>query len=147
MNNSTNEAANAFDSRLSDPIFAIRVPAIATFILFVLAAFMGGDAADRDILTLVRFLSLPILALGIYTAVMAGRHLAYSGYRWLAGQSAAGSIGLAAGFLWTGSAYFAGFIFLMAGTLLCALLVFKQMEKRTNRRLARQKSARENMGS
>ena len=88
-----------------------------------------------------------MLAIGIYTAVMAGRRLSFSLYRWLTGQIAAGFIGLAAGFVWSASAFGAGFLFFMTGTLLCALLVFKEMERHTNRRLTRQKAARQNAES
>jgi len=116
-----------------------RIPAVVTFVLFVFAAAIGGEVTDREILPLVRFISLLMLALGIYTSVMMGRYCAYSRYRWRAGQVAAGCIGLAGGFVWSATAFGLGFIFFMAGVLLCALLVFKEMERKADRRLARMK--------
>lgn len=137
MNSSTSTPVTSPSSSLSDTAFATKVPAIATFVLFVFAALIGGDIADRDILTLVRFISLVMLALGLYTAFKVGRYCAYSRNRWRVGQAAAGFMGLAAGFVWSATAYGFGFIFFMVGILTCALLFFKEMEKRTNRFLAR----------
>ena len=143
MNSTSDEVSNTPVDRLSSPFIAVTVPAIATFVLFVLAAILGGAAADQDILILARFLGILILVLGIYVAVMAGRRCAYSLYRWLIGQTAAGSFGLAAGFVWSGSAFGFSFFFLLVGIFLCALLVAAELQRRSNRRLARQRSERD----
>ncbi|MFK8082362.1 MAG: hypothetical protein AB8B97_18910 [Granulosicoccus sp.] len=116
-----------------------RAAAISVFVLFVLAALTGGEVTDRGLLPLVRFISVLMLALGIYTSFTAGRYCAYSRNRWLTAQIAAACIGLGGGFVWSATSFGAGFTFFMVGVLLCALLIFKEMERRTDRLLARRK--------
>lgn len=137
MNDSPHDSAISSSSKMFNGAFATRASIVFAIILFVLAALSGGDVSDRGLLPLVRFISLLMLVFAVFTTVMVGRYCAYSRNRWLVGQAAAGCIGLAGGFVWSATAFGFGFVFFMIGTLICALLTFKVMERSSNRYLAR----------
>lgn len=118
----------------STHMLAIGLPLVGIFILFVLGVRAGDEVSDREILTLVRFISLLVLAMSIFTAVVVGLNYSKLRQRWAAGQISAGLMGLSAGLLWSASAYGAGFVTLMAGVTLITLLMFKELGKRSQRR-------------
>lgn len=138
---STTSAAPVADKsqQSASGLSAAAIPALAALVLFIVAALFGGDIADRGLLPLVRFISLLMLALAIYTSVMVGRYCSYSPTRWKVGQVAAACIALAGGLVWSASSFGLGFVLFMTGTFMCAVLIFKEMERKTNRRLARRK--------
>lgn len=139
MSSNPNGTTPSQDSRLSNRMFAVNVPMAATFVLFVLGTFMGGEVADRGLLPTVRFLSLIMLGLGMYTAMMTGLRFAYSRKRWLTGQISSWCTGLGAGLLWSGAAFGAGFGFIVIGAVMGALLIAKVFQQRAQkRRLAMQ---------
>lgn len=140
MNQSSNDSATSSADSFSAGTLAAKIPAVVVFLLFVMAAIVGGEVADRGLLPLVRFISLLMLALGLYTSIMTSRYLTYSPTRWKFGQGAAALIGFSGGLVWSATAFGTGFLFFMVGTLVCALLVFKEMERHSNRWIARRKS-------
>ncbi len=135
-NSSANVSGTSTESRLSNPAYAINAPLAVTAVLFIVGAFLGGEVTDRELLPLVRFLSLVLLALGLYTAYMTGRYFSYSKKRWTGGQISSGFTGLGAGLLWSGAAFGAGFGFIMLGGVMGALLIAKMLQERAQRRRA-----------
>lgn len=133
----TNEPISPVKKPASDEsthMIAIGLPLVGLFIFFVLGVRAGGEVADREILTLVRFISLLVLAMGIFTTFVVGYNYSKLRTRWVVGQISAGLMALSSGLLWSASAYGAGFIALMAGVAVITLLMFKEFGKRSQRR-------------
>lgn len=118
----------------SNPLYSVHLPLGGTFVLFVVAALLGGEVADRGLLPTVRFLSLIMLTLGLFASYMTGVRCAFGRQRWIVGQVSAGCTGMGAGFLWSGAAFGMGFLFLMVGALMGLLLIASQLQGRVKRR-------------
>lgn len=118
----------------STHFLAIGIPLIGILILFVLGVRAGGDVADRGILVLVRFFSLMVLAMSIFTAIVVGLNYSNLRLKWAIGQVSVGFMGLSAGLLWSASAYGSAFISLMVGVTVITLLMFRELGNRNQRR-------------
>lgn len=136
MNGSPNDVAVLPLYGLSRRTFVVVLPAVVALVAFVLGASAGGDILDRGMLPLVRFLALVKLAVGFSAGVGASLYCSRSQRRWLTGQAGAGCMSLGAGFLWSASAFGAGFVFFVTGALVCGLLAAKELERRGRRRPA-----------
>ena len=136
MSGSPNDVAVLPLYGLSRRTFVVVLPAIVALVAFALSANAGGDVADRGILPLVRFLALVKLAAGFSVAVGVSLYCSRSRRRWLVGQAAAGCMSLGAGFVWSASAFGAGFVFFVTGAVTCGLLAAKELERRGRRRPA-----------
>ena len=128
------QSVSTLSDQLSDRPYSRHLPLIVTFGLFVVAALTGGAADDNELLPTVRFLSLVMLALGMYAAYVTETRCAYGGKLWACALVSAGCTGLGAGFLWTGAAFGAGFLFLMLGGLVGSLLIANQLQEKVRRR-------------
>ncbi len=139
MNNDSIDPVKQPAPENSGHFISIGLPLIGILILFVLGVRGGGEVADRGILPLVRFLSLLILAMGVFSAVVVGLNYFTMKTRWIIGQTAAGFLGLSAGFIWSAAAYFSGFGALIIGVTVISLLMFNELGDRSKRqRFARQ---------
>lgn len=127
---------------LSQRRIALYLPVLVTLVLFVFSARSGGAITDPSILTLVRFLSVITLSLGVFTCIFMGMRYAHSHKMWAAGQISGACMGIGAGFFWSATAYGAGFSFFMLGLLLIVLLIMRELQKSNLRRRLACESAR-----
>lgn len=133
MNNEPTSPVKKPASGDSTHTIAIGLPLIGIFILFVLAVRAGGEVANSESLIIVRFISLLVLAMSVFTTTVVGLFYTELRKKWVTGQISSGFMALSSGFMWSASAYGWGFVALMIGIALITLLMLNELGTRSHR--------------
>ena len=134
MNGSPNDVADAPPFGLSRRSLLFVLPAVVFLVAFAIGASTGGDAADPGMLPIVRFMAALKLALGFGGAVAVSLLCGRSRRRWFAGLAGAAGMSLGAGFVWSASAFGAGFICFVAGAAVVLVLLLAELQRGDLRR-------------
>ena len=106
---------------------AVLVPMAVVFGLFTAAALTGEASTDEGLKTVLRFISLTLLATAISMGAAVGLRYINRSRRRLAGMVAAIAMGIGAGLIWTVTSVGAGFGIYMLGLVLTLLLAIKEL--------------------
>ena len=118
---------------------AVIGPALLVFVLFTAAALVGEPSTDEGLKTVLRFLSLTLLATAMFTAAAASLRYINRSRQRLLGMAAAIGLGVGSGLVWTVTLAAFGFGIYMMSCLLTFLMVTKELNERLKRRRATEK--------